>query len=55
MPNAKKTKIKYYAVARGMTPGIYQRWDDAMEQIRGFTGARQRSFKTKQHAEQYLL
>ncbi|EJD46516.1 hypothetical protein AURDEDRAFT_113645 [Auricularia subglabra TFB-10046 SS5] len=54
MPKAKKSKAKYYAVAQGKVPGVYETWDAAMEQLRGFTNARHRSFKTLQAAEKYL-
>lgn len=48
---------KYYAVARGAKPGIYQTWygaGGAEEQVRGFTGARYKGFATRQEAEEWL-
>jgi ribonuclease HI len=48
---------KYYAVARGKTPGIYTTWfgpTGAEIQIRGFTGARYKGFPTREEAEQWL-
>lgn len=48
---------KYYAVARGKTPGIYTTWfgpTGAEIQIRGYTGARYKGFATREEAEQWL-
>lgn len=52
---SKKTKSqKYYAVKIGVNPGIYTTWDECKEQINGFSGAKYKSFKTEQEAQQYL-
>lgn len=53
---SKKTK-KYYAVAKGRNPGIYERWygqDGAEIQIRGFQNARFKGFATLAEAEAFL-
>ena len=48
---------KYYAVARGHIPGIYDAWfgpGAAEEQIRGYTGARYKGFPSKDEAREWL-
>ena len=46
---------KYYAVKAGRIPGIYQTWDEAKEQVNGYSGAIYKSFTTLHEAEQYIL
>ena len=43
---------KYYVVWAGRTPGIYSHWPEAERQIKGFAGARFKSFPTRAEAEQ---
>ena len=48
---------KYYAVARGVEPGIYTTWfgpQGAEVQIRGFAGALYRGFGSRSEAERWL-
>lgn len=45
---------KFYGVQAGHTPGVYETWDQAEEQIKGFPGARHRSFGTKEEAEEFV-
>ncbi|MDD5476208.1 MAG: ribonuclease HI [Syntrophales bacterium] len=48
---------KCYAVLRGRKPGIYHAWfgpGGAEEQVRGFEGARYKSFKSREEAESWL-
>lgn len=45
---------KYYAVKVGRIPGIYQTWDEAKEQVNGYSGAIYKSFATLQEAEQFF-
>ncbi len=47
-------KKKIYAIKVGRTPGIYQTWEQAKEQIDGFPGAIFKSFGTLLEAESYL-
>jgi len=47
-----KNKKKYYVVWEGVEPGIYNNWTDCQLQIKGFAGAKYKSFKTKEEAEQ---
>lgn len=45
---------KYYAVKKGKNPGIYNTWSEAEEQIKGFSGASYKSFKTIEEATEFL-
>lgn len=52
-----KTKKKYYAVARGQVPGIYENWtgpDGALAQVSGFPGAQYKGFYSLEEAEEWL-
>lgn len=44
-------KQKYYVVWDGVTPGIYQSWNDCLLQTKGYEGAKYKSFDTKEEAE----
>ena len=43
-------KEKFYVVWVGRQPGVYDDYDDAMEQVYGFPGARYKSFTNSQEA-----
>lgn len=45
---------KYYAVAKGKTPGIYLTWNDCKAQVDGFSGAVYKGFATVQEAEEFV-
>ncbi|BEH00130.1 ribonuclease H family protein [Bacteroides sedimenti] len=45
-------KQKYYVVWDGVTPGIYTSWNDCQIQIKGYEGAKYKSFESKEEAEQ---
>ncbi|CAM6087811.1 unnamed protein product [Calypogeia fissa] len=47
-------KRKYYAVAAGYRPGIYESWAECELQVKGFKGQNYKSFQSKTEAEQYL-
>ncbi|MDE6207758.1 MAG: ribonuclease H family protein [Muribaculaceae bacterium] len=47
-----KPKKKYYVVWIGRTPGIYETWPEAQEQISEFPGARHKSFTDRAAAEE---
>lgn len=47
-------KKKYYAVKRGVTPGIYFTWADCKKQIDGFSGAVYKGFETITEAETFI-
>ncbi|MCP4719972.1 MAG: ribonuclease HI [Desulfobacteraceae bacterium] len=46
--------MKYYAVAQGRKTGIFNSWSETEQQVRGFTNAIFKSFKTRQEAEAFL-
>ncbi|MBD5269425.1 MAG: ribonuclease H [Bacteroides sp.] len=51
-----KKKEKYYVVWVGRQPGVYDDYDDAMEQVYGFPGAKFKSFNSPEEAtEAYRL
>jgi len=45
---------KFYAVAKGRRPGIYDNWPEAKSQIDGFTGAVYKGFTSKNEAEEWM-
>lgn len=45
---------KYYAVAKGKTPGIYFTWDDCKNQVYQFPGAVYKGFSTIAEAEEFI-
>lgn len=47
-------KKKYYAVKAGRICGIYENWEDAKEQINGFSGAVYKGFSTREEAQEYI-
>jgi hypothetical protein len=48
------TKKKWYAVIKGVEPGIYTTWPDAEKQVKGFPGAIFKGFKSEGEARAYL-
>ena len=38
---------KYYAVAKGRKPGVYESWAECEEQIKGYSGASYKAFKER--------
>lgn len=46
--------MKYYAVQKGKTPGVYTSWDECKAQVDGVPGAVYKSFKTLGEAEAFL-
>ncbi len=46
-----KKKQKFYVVWVGSEPGIYNTWDSCNAQIKGYPGAKYKSFPTKEEAE----
>ncbi|MCR5501469.1 MAG: ribonuclease H family protein [Lachnospiraceae bacterium] len=47
-------KKNYYAVKKGITPGIFTAWDDCRASVDGFAGAEYKGFPTLEEAEDYL-
>jgi len=50
----RKRTGKYYAVRTGHNPGIYTSWRDCLDQVKGFKGAKFKSFVTEEEAAQFL-
>lgn len=53
-----KNKYKFYAVARGFKPGIYDSWSGeygAKKQVKGFSNAFFKGFKTRSEAEEWYF
>lgn len=46
--------MKYYAVKKGRNPGIYTSWDLCLKEVKGFSNASYKSFKTRAEAENFL-
>ena len=46
--------MKYYAVRKGRNPGIYTSWDSCLKEVKGFSGAVYKSFKSKEDALAFL-
>ncbi|MBO4461615.1 MAG: ribonuclease H family protein [Lachnospiraceae bacterium] len=44
----------FYAVRKGLAPGIYENWDEAKAQVTGFAGAEYKGFMTREEAESYM-
>ena len=44
-------KKKWYVVYKGKVPGVYDEWDDCLEQVNKFPGNSHKSYKTKAEAE----
>jgi len=49
-----KSKIKLYAVAKGRNVGIYESWTQCLTQIKGYSGAKYKSFASREKAKSYL-
>lgn len=47
-------KKAFYAVRKGVTPGIYTTWDETKEQIHGFSGASYKKFSTEEEAIRFI-
>ena len=46
--------MKFYAVKKGRTPGIYRTWNEAKIQVDGFSGAEYKSFEKITDATSYM-
>ncbi len=45
---------KYYAVRKGVTPGIYNTWDECKKLVHGFPNAEYKSFSSLEEAKSYM-
>ncbi|MDD3815088.1 MAG: ribonuclease HI [Desulfocapsaceae bacterium] len=48
------TKKKFYAVAVGIKPGIYENWPEAEKQVKGYAGAKFKGFTDRAEAEAWI-
>lgn len=46
--------VKYYGVRAGHVPGVYPTYAEALEQVTGFKGGKQKSFLTWEEAQEYV-
>lgn len=46
--------MKYYAVRKGITTGIFTSWDDCKASVSGYSGAEYKSFPSLAQAQAYL-
>ena len=44
----------FYAVRRGISPGIYRTWEECKKQVEGFPRAEYKGFVTRDEAEAYM-
>ena len=49
-----KNQKNYYAVKKGVCPGIYKSWEECQRNVTGFSGAEFKGFKTLEEAEEYM-
>ncbi|CRK95018.1 CLUMA_CG008504, isoform A [Clunio marinus] len=47
-------RMSFYAVARGRIPGIFSTWNECESQVKGFSGAVYKKFKTKTEADNFI-
>ena len=45
---------RYYAVSRGLVPGIYNLWNECPPQVVGVKGAIHKSFATQAQGEEFM-
>lgn len=50
-----KKKTKWYGVARGHMPGVYENWDAALRQVTGYHRPKHCSFESKKEAQDWVL
>ncbi|MBK9270473.1 MAG: ribonuclease H family protein [Saprospiraceae bacterium] len=51
----KKDKAKFYVVWEGEQPGIYTSWSECQRQIKGYPGAKYKSFESLKDAQEAYL
>ncbi|XP_047735673.1 ribonuclease H1 [Hyalella azteca] len=47
-------KMPFYAVAKGVVPGIYTDWPTCQKQVQGFRGPQFKKFDTQEEAEEFI-
>lgn len=46
--------VKYYAVRKGLTIGIFETWEECRASVSGYSGAEYKSFPSLEQAREYL-
>jgi len=46
--------MPFYAVAKGVVPGIYEQWSECQKQTMGFKGPQFKKFNTKEEAQEFI-
>lgn len=46
--------MSFYAVKKGVEPGVYNSWEECSKQIEGFSGADYKKFKTMEEATDFM-
>ncbi|KAM6538008.1 hypothetical protein FALCPG4_003896 [Fusarium falciforme] len=46
--------MKFYAVAIGRTTGVFATWDETKPQVNGYSGAKHKSFKSREEAQEFV-
>lgn len=54
IPSSQSTGDKFYGVAVGRIPGVYETWDEASEQVVGVKGPKYKKFATRKEAEDFV-
>lgn len=47
-------RMSFYAVKKGRQPGIFSTWAECEKQVKGFSGAAYKKFKSKTEAENFI-
>ena len=47
-------KPKFYGVARGFKPGVYETWEEANTHVKNYSGHRVKKFRPRKEAEEYV-
>uniref|UniRef100_H3H652 ribonuclease H n=1 Tax=Phytophthora ramorum TaxID=164328 RepID=H3H652_PHYRM len=50
----KKTRVWFYAVAVGRSTGVFMDYQDAMNQVRGYSGSQMKKFSDFEEAQEYI-
>lgn len=45
---------KFYGVKVGENVGVYNTWEECLKQVKGYSGADYKSFKTKEEANEFV-
>ncbi|KAM9918544.1 hypothetical protein OXX59_008584 [Metschnikowia pulcherrima] len=49
-----KSKMPYYAVAKGRSAGVYNSWSDCKDNVNGYSGATYKKFNTQSEAQNFV-